>query len=285
MEWERAKTYILLFFVLLNLFLGGLLLMERRRYSITPEREQAIVTIMYRNNITMDTRIQRRFTPMRIMYVSGFYYNEQDLREIFFGDARVVRMSTQRGYVLSYEQGRLEIDHGFISYDNPMGHGGEDAWLTNLSQNVAESLADNFVQAHWTDFILDDIVEGPDWFNLTFRQVYRGYMIHTNFIEILVTERGIIRVEMQFGQVLGMGSERHMIAAPDEVLLTFVQRVRLHAMVSPVSVIHMDLVYLQEEGSPDPEGRYLLEPFYRVFIYGNEGNPFLINAVTNEIIN
>jgi len=286
MEWERAKTYILLFFVLLNLVLGGLLLMERRRYTLGPEREQAIIEIMSRNDITMDTRLQRRFQPMRVMFVGGFNYDEQELIEIFFDSAMINRSVTSRGYVFSYGYGELVIDHGFISYDNPMGHGGQESWLPSLNRDVARSLSNAFINAHWSDFELDDIVKGLDWVRLSYRQVYRGYMIHTNFIEVTVTVRGIERVDMQFGEVLGMSSERHPIAAPDAVLLTFVQQVRPRARVNPMTIIRMDIVYLQEEGSPyPPEGGYLLEPFYRVFIYGHEGDPFLINAITNEIIN
>ena len=285
MEWERAKTYILLFFVLLNLILGGLLLAENRRYTLTPEREQEIVAIMYRNNITMDARLLRRFPPMRAMYVGGFYYNRDQLVEIFFGETDVARVFGPRGYIITSDNGQLVLDHGWISYDNPSGHGSREDWMQSLNQTQAQRLTDAFVSDHWSDFELDDIVVGYDWLRLSYRQVYRGYMIHTNFIEVTVTVRGIVRVEMQFGQVIETQRERQPIAAPDEVLLTFVQRIRDHVQDTPMVVTHMDLVFFQEEGSSNPEGRYRLEPFYRIFIDGDEGDPFLINAFTNKIIN
>ncbi|MCL2571724.1 MAG: hypothetical protein FWE11_04915 [Defluviitaleaceae bacterium] len=287
MEWERAKTYILLFFVIVNVFLGGFLLMERRRYTVSNARQQAIVEIMAQNNITMDARILRRFPPMRLINVSGFYYDENELIEIFFGNATVGRSSNARGYVFTHGQGELSIAHGFISYYNTSGHGGPGEWLTNVSRTEAQSLTDAFVGQHFSDFRLDDVDVFVDQglIRFSYRQVYRGYVIHSNFVELIVTDRGIVQVDMQFGQILDMDRERHPIAAPDEVLLTFVQRVWQHALISPMVVIHMDLVYFQDEGSPDPERPYRLEPFYRVFIAGDEGDPLLINALTNEIIN
>ena len=280
MEWERAKTYILLFFVLLNIVLGGLLVLERRRYTVVPAREQAIIEIMERNNIYMDADIPRRFPPMRVMYVGGFCYDEYELAEIFFGTSDFQRL--QQGNLFIHEYSELVISHGFVSYSNPFGHG---EGLTAFTLAAVEALATHFVDARWPDFELDSVFEEPEMMRLTFRQVYRGYMIHSNFIEIFVKEQGIVQVELQFAEVLGIERDRQQIAASDEVLLTFVQRIRSHAQAAPVVITHMDLVFLQEEGSPDPEGRYRAEPFYRIFIAGDEGDPFLINAVSNEIIN
>ena len=286
MEWERAKTFILLFFVLLNLTLGGLLLLERRRYDITPEREQAIIAIMERNNITMDARLLRRFTPMRTINIAGFSYDIGELAGIFFGDAYVRPVATAHGYVLTHGTGELVVAHGFVSYDNPEGHGGREDWIQNLNAAQAQLLTDAFVSEHWTDFRLDDVFIGQDWIRLSYRQVFRGYVIHTNFIELVVTERGIVQIDMQYGRVLGWDGDRQPIAAPDEALLTFVQRMRAHALAldSPMVITHMDLVYFQEDFSPDPDGTYRAEPAFRVFIAGDAGDPFLINAFRNEVI-
>ena len=289
MEWERAKTFILVFFVILNLGLGLLLFVENRRYVVTPEREQTIISIMARNNITFDPQYIRQFPirqfpPMRAISVTGFYYDAAALAEIFFGDAAgVVHFDTPSGQILTYGDAELVISHGFISYYNPAGRGGIP--LDGLSRDAAVALTDEFVNAHWPEFRLDDVFVAEDWLRLSYRQVYRGYVIHTNFIELVVTDVGIEQVDMQFGRVLEWYGPESPIAAPDEVLLTFVQRVRGVAMDSPIVITHMDLVYFQEElGSTDPYARYRVLPFYRVFIDGGGSDPFLINAFTNEII-
>ena len=287
MQWERAKSYLLLFFILLNLTLGGLLFLEHRRYTVTPEREQSIITIMNQNNIAMGTRLMRRFPPMRGMYVTGFYYDESQLADIFFDGADDVRhTSTVRGHIFTNDTADLIISNGFISYVNPEGHGGHDQWLPELCRTQAQSLTDAFVRANWPDFRLDDVFVGQDRLRLSYRQVYRGYMIHTNFIELIVTYRGIVQVEMQFSHVLEWSDETRPIVAPDLALLTFVRRVRplTIALANPLVITDMDLVYFQMEGSPDADANYLAVPFYRVFV-GDGGDPFLINAFTNEIIN
>ncbi|MCL2378469.1 MAG: hypothetical protein FWC77_05000 [Defluviitaleaceae bacterium] len=281
MEWEKAKSYLLLFFILLNLALGGLLFMESRRYMVTAEREQTIMTILAQNNITMDTELMRNFAPMRTMSVSGFYYNTEDLVRIFFGSAPVQHTTNFRGYVVTRRPAELVISNGFISYNNPRGRGE----ITELSSYEARELTNAFVRAYWPDFRLDIEYAGDDGILLTYRQTYRGNWIHSNFIEFFVTEDGIVRIEMQFSQVLGWESaDQQPIVPPDEALLTFFQRVRLMAQAAPMVITHMDLVYFQEEGGTDPEVGHRAVPFYRVFVYGGGSDPFLINAITNEII-
>jgi len=282
MEWEKAKNYILLFFVLLNLALGGLLFMESRRYSMTPEREQAIMTILNQNNITMDTALLRRFAPMRAMSIYGFYYDTDELVSIFFGNAAVQRTTNFRGYVVTRRPAVLEISNGFVTYNNPRGRGE----ISELTQAEAQRVADIFIRANWPDFRLDIVYSGDDWLLLSYRQVYRGHKIHSNFIEILVTEEGIVRVEMQYGRVHGWESpDQQPIVSPDEALLTFVQRIRGHAQIAPITITHMDLVYFLEEGSTEPYVLHRAVPFYRVFVAGEGSDPFLINAFTNEKIN
>ena len=282
MEWEKAKSYLLLFFVLLNLALGGLLLMENRRYRVTPEREQTIINILAQNNITMDTELMRRFTPMRTMRLSGFYYNTDELVRILFGNASVQRDPDNfRGYVVTRRPAELVISNGFVSYNNPNGRG----YIDELTPANAQALTDAFIRAYWPDFNLDIIYEGEDWLLFSYRQVYRGNMIHSNFIEFFVTAGGIMRIEMQFSRLLEWESmDRQPIVSPDEALLTFVRRVRYHAQVSPMRITHMDLVYFQEDGGVDEDVTHRAVPFYRIFVYGGGSDPFLINAITNEMI-
>jgi len=284
MEWEKAKSYILLFFVLLNVVLGGLHLNERRRYTVTPEREQAIISIMRQNNIEMEARFMRRFPPMSALYIAGYDYDLNKLTDIFFGtDESLMRATGRHGYVFTASNNRLAIENGFISFDSPQGMDNRPNGFM-FTQTNAQRLTDGFVRAHWPNFRLDDVSDVPGGIRFSYRQIHQGHIIHTNFIEIVVSEAGIIRVDMQYGHVMDWLDQRP-IAAPDEVLLTFVQQIRLFITPNtPLVITHMDLVYFQEEeGSAAPTARYLAVPFYRIFT-SQGGDPFLINAFTSELL-
>ena len=122
MDWGRAKNYILVFFLLLNIGLGLLLLLENQRYTLSGERIRIIRTVLDQNNISMYTHPMRRFPPMRPIEVTGFYYSEETtdrLLAIFFESPQYVsRTGTGGNYDFMYGGNSLRFSNGFIAYSN-----------------------------------------------------------------------------------------------------------------------------------------------------------------------
>jgi len=283
MEWERAKSYLLIFFVLLNIGLGGLLFMENRRYTMTGEQERLIRTIMNQNGIGMYT-IMRRFPPMRHLDVSGFYYDEDAIIQILFDNPQaVLRHSNHQ--IFEYGNSRLTISNGFISYENPDGfRNGFGSTIDEINLAMARTLTDVFINTYFADFRLDTTFEEERGIRLTYHQEYRGQLVHSNFIAFFVTPIGIEQIEMQFGRIIGHSGDLRMLVSPDEALLTFVQRVRHFTQETPMTIVHMDLVYFQEYLSDQEGGVYHAIPFYRIFTACSGDRPYLINAFFNVII-
>ncbi|MCL2386008.1 MAG: hypothetical protein FWC89_00520 [Defluviitaleaceae bacterium] len=276
MEWERAKNILLIAFVILNLGLAGLLFLEDRRYTLSSDRVSHINMVLSENNINLYTTLMRRFAPMRHLDISGFYYDIDMLLEIFFED--VTDVVQEEAYLFTRGSQRLEISNGFISFDNNHNLGEN---RTAISRAEAIATAENFVMQHFPDFVRDIVFDEDRGIWVIYRQEYRGQLIYSNRIEIFVTSYGITLIDMQFGQVLGHGATPRMIFAPDEVLLTFMQRMRYYrAIHDPIFIVSMDMVYLQEFASDQPEQIYPAVPFYRIFIHDTD-LPFLINAYTN----
>ena len=286
MEWEKAKNYILVFFLLLNVVLVSLLMWENRRYSMSGEQERLIRTVLNQNNIIIYRIPSERFPPMRPINVTGFYYDTDALLEFFFENPQGVTHIRHLGgdiFECYTSESILEIFYGFISFDKPAGLG---TVYRDLTQAAARSLTDEFIAKHFPDFVLDSIfhIHGENAaVRIIYRQEYRGMLVHSNFVEFFVTQYGIVAIEMEFGQILGYTGTPSMIFSPDEALLAFVQRVRHITPERPMAITHMDLVYFQEYVS-DQLGPYQAVPFYRIFIQGDEDRPFLINAFTNMII-
>ena len=264
MEWERCKNILLVFFLILNITLAALLWHENRRYTVTSEQEQIIKTIMFRNQISMYDTLIRQHRPMSSLYVGGFYYSRYELMNIFFaGDIDI----THDGDMLIMEDstGRLIIyESGFITFDNFSRFDGVTP--------------DEFIYKHFPDFVLDS--SSGNW--LTFRQVYRDRIIHSNTIDIFVRDDNITHIEMLFGQVIGLTGENQEIFSSALALLSFIQSARGIFPDTPIIITRMDLAFFQDYGSPDPQGVYLAVPYYRIFIEGND-MPFLINALTNNV--
>ena len=270
MEWEKAKNLILLFFVLLNLAIAGFLIAENRSYVVSAEQEDIIRSVLARHNITMDTEMIRRFPSMRALQISGYYYDEEELVGIFFRDAgHVIREETPFGVDFTAGNAQMWITDGFVTYFNP------DGWDTTV---------ESIISRHFPGFVRDERFTPHDeeGQRVVYRQTYRGHTIYSNFIEFLVTDAGIIEVDMQFGRVLGFDGPERPLFAPDEALITFLQRANTLLGNQPITIWHMDIVYVLEfANAGDERGSvHFAFPFYRIFIRDSE-LPFLISAYMN----
>jgi len=293
MEWERAKNYILIFFLLLNLGLGLLLYVESRRYTLTGEQEHRIHSVLAQNNISMYIFPPRRFPPMRTLSVTGFYYDTDALLQVLFENPYYVERSQAfGGYVFQNGSSRMIISNGFIFFEDPDGFRRNRVpginplapESTPLTHACASVLTDAFVRSYFPGFVHDRFFFVDDGYGIRiiYHQEYRQQLVHSNFIEFLVTSTGIVQIEMQFGEIQGFVGEQRMIFSPDEALLRFAQRVRHITQEEPISIRRMDLVYFQEYVS-DQNSVYNAVPFYRIFTCRGD-RPFLVNAFTNMII-
>jgi hypothetical protein len=280
MRWERAKNLMLLFFVILNIFLAVMLVQEQRRYTLSPEQEQAIRAMFTQHDISWYIHFIRQYPPMRPLAMSGFDYDMDILLAMLFDSPPQQAGDDTREI---YEQGdtRLVISNGYISYDNPAGLGEKPPALTREN---AIALGDAFIQDHYRLFVQDYVMPVPEGFRLFYREAYRGHIIHSNFIELLVTQNGITQIDMQYGNVLEYSGPAREICSPDEALLTFIQRVRTIWPDAPILISRMDLVYYQLEIRSRENTALHATPYYRIFIGDNEV-PFMINAYTNVCIN
>jgi len=292
MEWERAKNYIIVFFILLNATLGILLTIENRRYTITSDQERLIRTVLSRNNIIMYRMPMRQFSPMRPIEVTGFYYSQEDIEalvEILFENPQDVEHTYNLGnHRFVYGNISLEITSGFITYKNPYGfRQAVDNTLFSLpnedvTYGSAVRLTDIFVNNYFPDFVQDGRpTEEGGGIRIIYLQEYHGQLILSNSIEFLVTPVGIYQIEMEFGQILGHTGTPLMIFSPDEALFAFAQRVSPTTQETPKTIASMDLVYFNKYFSYQ-YGPYHAVPFYRIFTRCQIDQPFLVNAFTNE---
>jgi hypothetical protein len=275
-----------MFFFLLNVFLAFFLYREQRRHTITAEQDQAIFTVFRQNRISGYSRLIRHYRPMRPLAVSGFDYDMDFLLDIFFpGEPEHIKNPLNPNWEMyTYGDIWMVISNGYISYDNPSGlKGGSEV----LTRETAAALCDDFVSVYFPNYRQDYALTESKGIRLFYRELYRDYIIHSNFIEFLVTDAGITQVDMQYGTVIELSGLPREIYSPDEALLTFIQRVRSIWLDKPLLITHMDLVYYQEEIRSRALDRGVTlhaTPIYRIFIEDSEV-PFKIDAYTNVSIN
>ena len=287
MYWDRAKNFMLVFFVIANGLLAALISYETSGNTLTRERENAILAVFAQNDINMYHHIIRHFAPMRPLQIAGYDYDVNRLLSIFFPSyAEITHIRDNNWEEFTWKNLRLVISNGYISFVSGLG-------VTGIpDKDAAIALTGAFIDEHYPDFVLDTQsirLARRGGIRIFYRQKYQGHLIHTNFVEFLVTGEGdylpnisIEEVDIQYGRPIGFAYLPKELTGPDEALLTFVQNIR-RQNDDPILITQMDIVYFQTvSGLHSVYMPIYAEPFYRIFIEG-QYEPFLINAYTNRM--
>ena len=188
---------------------------------------------------------------------------------IFFDEtSQPERVEYGWGVEFTHDETVLTIANGFVSFFDPNG---------------LAYTPEAFIARHFADFVHDErfVPYDAEGEQVVFRQMYRGFMVYSNFIEMLLTDVGIIEVIMKFGDIYGWDGSERPIVAPDEALITLLQFVQ-RSTSDPVTIWHMDIVYFTEFDNAGHQAgsTHHAEPFYRIFTHEFD-MPFLINAYLN----
>ena len=285
MQWDRAKNFMLIFFLLANVMLAALIHYDSNSYTLTREMENAIFAVFSQNDIEMNYPIPRQFSPKRPLLVAGYDYDIERLLSTFFPPYAIEEIEHTEGAnreVFTWEDLRLVISSGYIVFDSGL------TALGVPDKSAAITLTQSFIREHYPDFRLDiySTREVRRGLRIFYRQEYQGHLIHTNFVEFLVTGDGddliIEQVDIQYGRPLNFTYAPRELIGPDEALLTFVQIIRQQTD-APILITYMDIAYIQTSVgflSETYAPTIYAEPVYRIFIDGWV-EPFRINAFRN----
>ena len=287
MLWEKAKNLIIIFFLMLNAVLAALNYTQSSRHVLTAERRTAVISMLNQNKISIYIEILRDYKPRRILSVYGYEYDmEKKLAMLFPENADITRLEYDGREEYVCGDIVMTFSNGYIAYDNPSGlYPGVTltAEAGVLSRSAAIAACEAFMSEHFPDFVYDvSILPSDSGWRIFYRQVYQRNIIHTNFVEIVITPNGIEQLDIQYGKPAGFVGSPREICAPDEALLTFMQRIKDISGDSPVIINHMDLAYIQDEPGLQKGAVYMTTPYYRVFVEHLD-QPYLINAFTNRM--
>jgi len=255
---------------------------ETGSHTLTRERENAIQAVLTQHNINMYHTMPRNFAPMRALRFTGYDYDTTRILAIFFPyhaieSGQINHVSETNRDQFTWENMSLVITESNVFFVSGIGMTGVP------NKDAAIAITQAFIDEYYPDFVLDiqstrEAMRGG--LRLFYRQEHQGNIIHSNFIEFLVTGDGdyfphivIEEVDMHYSLPMGFAYMPREIVGSDEALLSFVQSPQNQGSML---ITHMDIVYYQVRFAA------YAEPFYRIFIEERD-EPFLINATTNRM--
>jgi len=278
MDWGKVKKTIIFFLCLLNVSLFGLIYMNNRAYRLTQSRERLIASVLLKNNIICYSEIIKNFSPMRQIEMQPPEYDEDVLLSIFMSAPESAVRSMERSRVIfrnEFEES-LIIDGPGVIYKNRGAAG------ASVTPEEAERLGAELIKKMKKlggNFIADGPpTETEDGWLFQYWDNYKGYLINSNSINILINGNGIASVEFTYYKPVSFIGVRREVCSPDEALLTVMHGIRgLYGdYAEPKFILKMDFVYHNNLSTK-------ATPYYRVYVSGLD-SPFLINAYENTIL-
>jgi len=288
MNWDKAKTMLIICLLGLNAFLAAMYFAYEEDYTVSREDVQVIVSLLAENGIALDhtLSIPRRFAPVDQLVLRPPAYNTALLLGAFFADASNINQTIEFGNtIFTSPEGTLTISADTVLFVPSPGaetgrFGGGD------NEETAQLAFTRFVRdnaALFPGYELDSShrelyrnVFGDTVYE--FRQVYMGYTILSNTLSFTIGGGGVSEVRFtHFPPVGFVGMRQPIISAPQALFMFKLGSAHLD---KPILITRINMAHAPALAA-DGSGRFTTVPYYRV--YSSSNTPTHINAVTGVI--
>jgi len=290
MNTNRVKNILISLLTITALALGGLILAEGGRYTLSAAQENAVIDLLARNNIELHADILRDFRPMRALALERYDHNEdiENFVSRFFGDHdpnpaiegnSLFFYTEDWGLVMAYlhEENILffEIADGFTN----------DAFAASPGGGTAEQLAIEFITHIFgapDDLELHSIVFGSDGeYIITFFSSYHGNILYNNRIRVRVDTVGITNVLYSRVANHSHTGDARAIFSADEALMALMNHLRQTQVTGRdgrILLTQMYMAYFLQDNRGVPS--YV----FTIYLGNNLRFNYIFNAFTNEFL-
>lgn len=284
MDWNKAKKVVILILIVLNVGLFGLNYIDDRKYYLSQAQEDAVVSVINQNGISLNTDIVKEFKPMRQLSVIIPSLETDKLRKIFFDKDENTKITVEfNKTILKSDTKTLTIENNTVEYECKKGTND----ISDFNIKTAQAEATRFMKSlgqEWARFKADDnVIEDRDCFIFEYYEDFKGNKVFSSNNKITVNKTGVIKLTGSYYEAKTFVGEKKSICSADEALFTFLQEVKSNGSSEGIIITKMEMGYDFQETAEIAEGKQLkLVPCYHIYTE-NQQMPYVINAYTNEM--
>lgn len=265
---------MILFLLILNIILL-IINLKGNEYIITNAQKQAILEYAEKNNIKISAKIPEKFYPMNSISVKNFFYDENQLKNIFFGTDENITQNEELGMtIFEKDDKKLYINKSYIAFEDTALSDFifEKDFALKKAKEIVKELSDICGKMY-----LDLVIEEDDCFNIFYVQKIDGYKVFSNFCNIKIFEDGKMELSFNYYQKIEELTETKNICSADEAIYTFLKEIR-NLFDTEIEITQIDLGYYL--GNTEETYQYVFKPYYRFCVKDTE-EVFFVNAYTN----
>lgn len=276
MDWGKAKNYIIIFLVFLNIVLFFCNLWFNKRYVIKDEQINAVKTILDSKNINTElcSDIPLEYEPMVQLSIDKYFYDEINIRRMFFGDeSDVKRTSDFDKTILSYDDKTISIIKDTVEYEDlsfTPADGLNEESILSVCGEIMDSISEYF-----DGFEFYSVNSDAECYCVEYIQKYKGTFVFNNYVTFKFYNDGKLYIKLKYFPVKSLYGEKVDICSADEAFYIFSQNIKKVCDVGEINVLKIEKGWYFDDS--EKEGNIISMPYYRIKIKERE-EPFFINA-------
>lgn len=275
MNWNRAKTILIIFFICTNLFLLTTILMSVNKTSIVTDDIISSTTMILKNNrIEIDPElIPRRTQPAAMIKAENFIDSYESFAKKLVGDDA----SELESNVYEGSKGKIFFSGDRFSYNAKKGEFSELTEKLN-SDNTRQIALDVLkVYGFEDNSILFDVAEDNSEYIVTVTKQKNDMPIFSSKLKLVMNKNGVSGISGSWFFEKGTLKNKYTLKSVSGVLIDYISisnRPTTDEKITSVSLGY----YVPDEGIFHKD--VLLMPCWKIVL--DNGGEYILNAVENS---
>ncbi len=278
MDWSKAKTILIVAFIITNILLLYVLIGQRaiEEPTIKEEFVEDVIKLLQDKNISLATDIPRDIPHLNTMIVKYEKFNLQEINRRFFKNSGIIDTNEENfGKIVNGEKSILLLNNKLIIYENK----GEKELFTNLNSDKAIKIAEDFLREKefdTSDMEISFIKEEDEVFYLEYSKVYEDIFVERAFTNFQIDKSGVKRFERTWLIKEELGdTEIYISTAPKAILELLSMKEAYGKTIADISICYyfdpQKHNYLEDlgearQGKAVPAWRVQFSDGYKIFI-------------------
>lgn len=231
MDWSKAKTILIIAFIITNGFLIYHIQKDTMNGTLD-NRIPEVVSILEGKNILVNTDIPAQTVELPALEVEYVTYEKEEIEKLF---------EKELGDPINSKNIELSIEGNdkIIVYKNSK----YNPYIEELDGKRAQQEAERFLKKYGfmtPDALYWSSLEQERGFKVTFRQKYKGKFLEHSYMTLLVTKSGVKEFERIWLKPLKFGTNKQGVIPASKALLKFMNEWNGN---QKVSIVDISLVY------------------------------------------
>lgn len=221
MNWSKAKTILIIVFLLADIFLFYVSYSGDLGYNSENGSVVEVLEHLKNRDIVVKGLIPNKGNPGSQLYVKYKLFNSEKAIESFFNsDTNVFIRENENKIIVENNLITVEIfKNGEIIYLNKSIDNVENSEINELQ---AERIIDDFLKSLNIDrddtIIINKVIEDNS-INIMYNQVYKNQFIDKTFLDMKVTNNGVAYMKMLWFESIENGKTKNEVIPPTKALL------------------------------------------------------------------